>query len=252
MAFSWHSCALRKSSSAPAPPAGSRNVRIGGAGNKGAGRRRLAFYFFNSGCSVRRSATRNGGGPPLRTVDTAIRPRIPIADRALNRDLFQGACRGRQTSPPPPRLIRTNPSSSGTLRQSRFRPTNTGTSATSSKCFYRFGQRNRKQRAEFCSVFVPFDYADRRWIQERRELVLSHGSYRSPQAGGYGQTFYSASVFRIARVCSQAAASSMCGTHPACIGVFDLNCHAIRAKFGVPGQKKSTLRPGFGSYRPSA
>ena len=68
---------------------------------KGAGRRRLAFYFLVSGCSVRRSATRNGGGPPFRTVDTAIRPRIPISDRALNRDLPLRACRGRQTSPGP-------------------------------------------------------------------------------------------------------------------------------------------------------
>ena len=54
---------------------------------KGAGRRRLAFCFLVSGCSVRRSATRNGGGPHFEPSNTAIHPRIPNSDRALNRDL---------------------------------------------------------------------------------------------------------------------------------------------------------------------
>jgi hypothetical protein len=36
------------------------------------------FSFFISGCSLRRPATRDGGGPPFRTVDTTIRLRIPM------------------------------------------------------------------------------------------------------------------------------------------------------------------------------
>jgi hypothetical protein len=60
----------------PAPP----SEAAGCANNKAKGQIGDAsrFSFFISGCSLRRSATRNGGGPPFRTVDTTIRPRIPI------------------------------------------------------------------------------------------------------------------------------------------------------------------------------